>query len=1013
MNRWTRLLVGLMVLGLCFSLADAALAARAPAKKEAAPAPAAAPAAPETPKPANLDEALKQLATYEFGQSREALTMISDAIRDSHANKADRDKLVGRLTGMLAGSTSIDGKRFICRQLSIGGGAASVPALAALLLDKDLSDMARYALERIEDPAAVAAMRAALPRAAGKQKIGIINSLGDRKDAESLAALAAALGDADPAIAAAAAAAVGKIDGSEAAKALTGALAGAKPEVRPTVVDALLLCADRLAAAAKKDEAAAIYQAMYKPTEAKHIRMAALRGLVAGGGDKALALVNEILAGSDADMQAAALRFLREVSGPESAKTVASLLPKCPVGSQALLLDDLAARGDPATLPAVLAMMKSPDANVRLSAIRAAGKLGDASALPLLMPLAAGAAGPEQIEARAALDRLPGANTNDALIQQAQAGDVKVRAEAVRALGARRVAAAGPALLKAAADADAGVRLAAVQALDQVADEKSAGALVGILAKAGADDERKAAEKAVASLCSRAANKDSCVDPILAAVGGAQGENKYALIRVLGRAGTPKALAAVRNFVKDADAKVQDAAIRSMADWTDASAAPDLLAIAKGAGTTTQKVLALRGYIRLAGGQDVQTAARLKMYQDAMAAAARPDEKIQVLGGLGDVKSPEALKMVVPCLDDAALAAPACIAAVKIGKTIAASAKNEVRDAMVKVLAVTQDNNVKKDAGEVLKSVGGAPKAPATKAAKAPRVTILRAPAAEPAPTFPQPKKVDLSPAEAIGWRLAVQAYTFRGVTFSETVDKAASIGIKYIEVYPGQKFSPDKPTVKTDHGMTDEQIAEMRKKAESAGVKIVNYGVVGLGKDEAANRRVFDFAKKVGLETIVSEPSADALPGIDKLCQEYGISVAFHNHPKPSPYWDPDIVVKACEGLSKRMGSDADTGHWMRSGLNPLDCLKKLRGRIISLHFKDLNKMGPAPKGEPGPKDVPWGAGVGNARGMLQEIYDQGFKGVFSIEYEDSSGDLLGNVAKCAEFFAATAAELSKGAKK
>jgi len=1014
--KWcTRIFIGLLMLGLC--LVPAAHAVAAPPRR--------APAA-EAPKPANLDEALKALATYQFGESREALTMIGDAVRDSFKDPAERKKLVARLTAMLSGRTSADGKRFICRQLSIAGTAESVPALAALLeesvrpvrdapvdslkADSGLGDMARYALERIPDPAAATAMRTALARASGKQKVGLINSLGERRDAPSVAAITAALADADPVVAEAAAAALGKIGGPEALlgestgatrraqaaslKALQDARAGAKPEVKATISDALMRCADRLVAE-KPEEATAIYQEMYQPTEPKHLRIAALRGLVTAGGEKALPLLTEILGGTDAEMQAAALRFLRETAGPESAKTAAALLPKCSVAAQALLLDDLATRGDPATLPAALGMVKSQNANVRLAAIRATGKLGNASALPVLADLAANGTGDEQDAARKGLDTMPGADVNAAMLALAEKGDAKVRAELIRSMGVRRATNALPTVLKAAEDADAGVRTAALGVLDVMADEKSAPALVSLIVKAKDDKDRQAAEKALGSLCSRAANKDACVDPVLAAAGSAELQAKSALIRILGRAGGAKALAAIRNFAKDANPEVQDAAIRSLADWADASAAADLLALAKGEGKTA--VLALRGYIRLAGLPDVPASDKLKMYQAALAAAKRPDEKRLALGGLGDMKSAAALRMVIPLLYDPSLAAEACATAVKIAKAVGGSAKNDVAEAMTKVIAVTQNANVKKDAEDLLKQAGGAP---AKKVNKAPRVSILHAPAGQ----------ADLSAAEAMGWRLGSQAYTFRALTFAETIDTISKMGLKYVEIFPGQRLSKEKPNIKTDHNMTDEQIAEMKKIAAAGGIKIIKYGVVGLPKDEAGARKVFDFAKKVGLSTIVSEPPEDALPMLDKLCDEYKIRVSLHNHPKPSAhYWNPDVVLKATQGL-KNIGADADTGHWMRSGLVPLDCLKKLRGRIIALHFKDLDKMGPVAKGQPGPEDVPWGTGKGDAKAMLQELKRQGFKGAFSIEYESGSGqELVDNVTKCVQWFAATTAELAK----
>jgi sugar phosphate isomerase/epimerase len=258
--------------------------------------------------------------------------------------------------------------------------------------------------------------------------------------------------------------------------------------------------------------------------------------------------------------------------------------------------------------------------------------------------------------------------------------------------------------------------------------------------------------------------------------------------------------------------------------------------------------------------------------------------------------------------------------------------------------------------------------------------------------------------AEALGWRLGCQAYSFNRFSFFEAVDKNASLGLKVIEAYPGQKLTKDGSVPGTfDMGMSDAAQAAVKKKLADAGMKLVNFGVQGMPGDEAGARKLFDFAKKMGIETIVSEPEAKLFTMLDKLTEEYKINVAIHNHPKPSPYWDPDIMMKALEGHSKRIGACADTGHWVRSGLNPLECLKKIEGRIISLHFKDLKNN----------SDVPWGTGTSDAKAMLAELKRQGFKGVFSVEYENNWDNSVPEIAKCVEFFNAFAAELAgKGAK-
>lgn len=257
--------------------------------------------------------------------------------------------------------------------------------------------------------------------------------------------------------------------------------------------------------------------------------------------------------------------------------------------------------------------------------------------------------------------------------------------------------------------------------------------------------------------------------------------------------------------------------------------------------------------------------------------------------------------------------------------------------------------------------------------------------------------------AEKIGWRLGCQAYSFNKFTFFEALEKNASLGLKVIEAYPGQKLSAAKPDVKFGPGMPADALAEALKKAADLGIKIVNFGVVGLSKDEAASRKVFDFAKQVGIETIVSEPPADAFDTIEKLCEEYKINVALHNHPEPSPYWKPEVVLERTNGRSKRIGACADTGHWMRSGINPLDALKKLEGRIISFHFKDLNEFGNKKA-----HDLPWGTGKADAKALLAEIYRQKIKAVFSIEYEHNWLESLPEIAQCVVFFDKTAKELA-----
>lgn len=261
--------------------------------------------------------------------------------------------------------------------------------------------------------------------------------------------------------------------------------------------------------------------------------------------------------------------------------------------------------------------------------------------------------------------------------------------------------------------------------------------------------------------------------------------------------------------------------------------------------------------------------------------------------------------------------------------------------------------------------------------------------------------------AEAIGWRIGCQLWSFNKFTFTEAIDKAASIGLKYAEAFPGQRFSPDLPEdVKFEHSMSEETRQLAQKKLEAAGVKVVAYGVVGLPNNEEEARKVFEFAKTMGIEVITSEPTKKNLPLVDKLASEYGIKVAVHNHPKPSLYWDYNVAVEALQGLSPNVGVCADTGHWARSGQQPLDAVKALKGRLVSFHLKDLNAFG-----ERDAHDVIWGTGVIDVKAILAEVYAQEAKPLFSIEYEHNWDNNAPDIAECVAYFDKVAAELSANA--
>lgn len=246
--------------------------------------------------------------------------------------------------------------------------------------------------------------------------------------------------------------------------------------------------------------------------------------------------------------------------------------------------------------------------------------------------------------------------------------------------------------------------------------------------------------------------------------------------------------------------------------------------------------------------------------------------------------------------------------------------------------------------------------------------------------------------AEKAGWLLGAQSYTYHQFTFGETLDRMQKLGLKYVEIYYGQELGAGLEG-NMDYKMDKNTRKKVLELAKSKGIHIVASGVVICETNEEWDQ-LFEFAKAMGIKTISSEPALSQLDYVEKLADQYHIDVAIHNHPKPSTYWNPEDLMKALEGRSKHLGSCADVGHWKRMGIEPVDALKKCKGRIKILHMKDVGEGGPAAH------DVIWGTGVCNVKGILKELKQQNFKGLFSIEYEYHEENPDPDMGECIRYF-------------
>lgn len=247
------------------------------------------------------------------------------------------------------------------------------------------------------------------------------------------------------------------------------------------------------------------------------------------------------------------------------------------------------------------------------------------------------------------------------------------------------------------------------------------------------------------------------------------------------------------------------------------------------------------------------------------------------------------------------------------------------------------------------------------------------------------------------GWQLGVQTWSFREFTLFEAIDKTRSLGLDLIQAYPGQRVSSEMD-VKFGWELTAEQRRQVKAKLRKTNIRIAVFGVVGIPENEEDAGRLFEFAKDMGIATLVSEPAPEQFDLIDRLCQKYKIKLAIHNHPKPSYYWNPDTVLEVCKDRSIWIGACADVGHWVRSGLDPVECLRKLQGRIHDVHIKEVDKEG---------NNVIFGTAQNHVKDILKELHRQQYQGTFAIEYESNWDNNVPDIRQSIDYFNTVVATL------
>jgi len=235
------------------------------------------------------------------------------------------------------------------------------------------------------------------------------------------------------------------------------------------------------------------------------------------------------------------------------------------------------------------------------------------------------------------------------------------------------------------------------------------------------------------------------------------------------------------------------------------------------------------------------------------------------------------------------------------------------------------------------------------------------------------------------GFPVGVQSYSLRHFNTEEAIRHLQGMGVHYAEFY-GKHLDPK---------ATDERIAEVQGLLKSAGIKLAGHGVHGFSKDHEANKRLFEFGKKIGVRVITADPTPDSFDSLDKLVAEYDIRIAIHNHGPGHRYDKLDSVVKAIAGHDKRIGACVDCGHYLRSGEDPVKCVLTLGERVYGVHIKDEKETN-----TPKSANVVIGKGHLDVVGLFKALRQVKFPadGALSLEYEANAENPIDDMKACLE---------------
>lgn len=656
---------------------------------------------------AKMDSLLSVISVYEFGMDRSALSEFSAIVKDELNRNRNRNKFEDMLTDFLLSNAKLDGKQFMCEQLSLAASERAVPVLLILLKNPETSDMARYALHRIPGVSSDATLKDAVEHNKNDEIIiGSINSLGRRKDTNAVNIIAEYLSSPNQSIAAASATSLGMIGNEEAAEIISEQRPNYDGMVKDLLTDSYLKCADNMLANGNKSEAEKIYNDVLQGEKNDALRQAAFNGLLESKNNSAELIVST-LAGDDLSLIDIAAIKIRILEKKGEIVKVADLLSVVDTDIKIKILAAFEDMQNPVTHKYVVDAVNDDNEFVSSAALKVLSKIGTKDDVELFVSIAVNGQGISKEAAQTNLDLLNADGVDYEIVRLLNSDNDELKPELIRTVSARKIISAYDVVYAAAAGENKALKAEAYKSLGAIAQPEQLQDLLTLLENAESEGERKRVESAIVAVIGKIPDKNERADQLIEYLSKTEDEDVMrSMLRILSASGSPNAYKVLQSALNGDDEEAQKIVIQSLSNWPGNEPINDLMNFAKSTSNDTYKILALRTYITLVKRSYTLTDdEKIKNYKEALSQSEADNEKKMIISGISNVGNLESLKLAVELLDNENIKKEAFMAVMQISEDIAEDHPDEVKNVLNKVLEKTDNEGARSYIKEVLGSI--------------------------------------------------------------------------------------------------------------------------------------------------------------------------------------------------------------------------------------------------------------------------------------------------------------------